>query len=74
MKFLVYLKKFFNYLNIDYSLCGFRPSSIAIASILLMTENKSFFNFRDSWFNFIKSEFKEINIVSDCQVITSINL
>jgi len=45
---------------IDNDLCTFKASSIAIASVLMMTENKGFLNFRRSWFDFVKADFPNI--------------
>ena len=40
-------------LSIDHNLCTLKASSIAIASVLLMTENRGYLNFRGSWFDFV---------------------
>lgn len=51
-------------INTDYNLCRFRPSSIAVASILLALENRgNFQDFRDAWFQFVIQNFPEIDMV-----------
>ena len=60
--------------SIDYGLCRFRPSSIAVASILLALENRgNLLEFRDSWFQFVCQNFPEIDMVISYQLLMHAN-
>ena len=68
---------FFNLINfLDYELCRYKPSSIAISSILMMLESKPhLFDFRTDWMDFIMENFQQIDlneVENCCQLLSQI--